>query len=93
MICRPFSVLTFHLLKKIAGSGCQEARPTSWKPLIFRSEITKAMIPEEVLYKEILDNLDEGIYIADRQSKITFWNRGAGMIARYKASDLSSQSI
>lgn len=51
------------------------------------------MIAEEALYKEILDNLDEGICIVDMQSKIIFWNKGAGKVTGYKASDISIQSI
>ncbi|MGM0379582.1 MAG: diguanylate cyclase [Bacillota bacterium] len=37
------------------------------------------------LYKEILENLDEGVYFVDRKRKITFWNEAAENITGYKA--------
>ena len=36
-------------------------------------------------YKEILDNLDEGVYFVDRERRITYWNKGAEQITGFKA--------
>ncbi len=39
-------------------------------------------------YKEILDNLYEGVYFIDKDRKITYWNNGAEKITGYKSSDV-----
>jgi diguanylate cyclase (GGDEF)-like protein/PAS domain S-box-containing protein len=36
-------------------------------------------------YKEILDNLNEGVYFVDRARLITYWNRGAERITGYSS--------
>jgi diguanylate cyclase (GGDEF)-like protein/PAS domain S-box-containing protein len=40
------------------------------------------------LYREVLDNLYEGVYFLDRQRRITFWNKGAERITGYRADDV-----
>lgn len=39
-------------------------------------------------YKEILDNLDEGVYVLDLQRSISYWNRGAERITGYTSSEV-----
>lgn len=40
------------------------------------------------LYKEILENLDEGVYFVDLNRKITFWNEAASNITGYKTNEV-----
>lgn len=40
-------------------------------------------MPEHPEYKEILDNLYDGIYFVDRDRVITYWNKGAERITGY----------
>jgi diguanylate cyclase (GGDEF)-like protein/PAS domain S-box-containing protein len=40
------------------------------------------------LYKNILDNLSEGVYFVDPDRRITYWNRGAESITGYKAAEV-----
>ena len=35
-------------------------------------------------YKDLLDNLTEGVYFVDVERRITYWNRGAEMISGYQ---------
>jgi diguanylate cyclase (GGDEF)-like protein/PAS domain S-box-containing protein len=35
-------------------------------------------------YKEILDNVFDGVYMVDRERRITFWNKGAERISGFK---------
>src|SRR6266850_2157150 len=39
-------------------------------------------------YKEILDNLDEGVYVLDLQRNISYWNHGAERITGYTSSEV-----
>lgn len=39
-------------------------------------------------YQLLLDNLYDGVYFADRDRNITYWNRGAENITGYKASEV-----
>ena len=39
------------------------------------------MSERDIFYKEILENLADGVYFVDRQRKITFWNKGAERIS------------
>lgn len=40
------------------------------------------------LWKEILNNMYEGIYFVDKNRKITFWNKEAERISGFKANDI-----
>src|SRR5512141_2290713 len=43
-------------------------------------------MPEEKdFYKDIIDNLYDGVYFVDRDRNITFWNKGAERITGYKS--------
>lgn len=39
-------------------------------------------------YKDLVDNLSEGVYFVDRERRITYWNRGAEAISGYKAEEV-----
>lgn len=43
------------------------------------------MSPEKNFYKDIIDNLYDGVYFVDRDRMITYWNRGAERITGYSA--------
>jgi len=42
----------------------------------------------DLLYKEILENLDEGVYFVDTTRKITYWNKAAEKITGYKSGEV-----
>jgi diguanylate cyclase (GGDEF)-like protein/PAS domain S-box-containing protein len=44
------------------------------------------MLDEKDFYREIIDNLYDGIYFVDRDRIITYWNKGAERITGYPAS-------
>lgn len=46
------------------------------------------MINESILYKEMLENMYEGIYFVDSNRMITFWNKGAERITGFKSSEI-----
>jgi diguanylate cyclase (GGDEF)-like protein/PAS domain S-box-containing protein len=39
-------------------------------------------------YKEILDNLADGVYFVDRERRIIYWNKGAERISGFKATQV-----
>ncbi len=39
-------------------------------------------------YKNLLDNILDGVYFVDRDRKITYWNKGAERITGYESSDV-----
>ena len=45
-------------------------------------------VPEKDFYKNILDNLYEGVYFCDMQRKITFWNKAAERITGYRKEEV-----
>jgi diguanylate cyclase (GGDEF)-like protein/PAS domain S-box-containing protein len=42
----------------------------------------------EEFYRDILDNIDVGVYFVDRDRKIVYWNKGAERITGYGASEV-----
>lgn len=46
------------------------------------------MTRELDLYKNILDEISDGVYCLDRDRRITYWNRAAERISGYKAEDV-----
>lgn len=46
------------------------------------------MVDNPTLYRDVLDNLYDGVYFLDRQRKISFWNKGAERITGYRAADV-----
>jgi diguanylate cyclase (GGDEF)-like protein/PAS domain S-box-containing protein len=45
-------------------------------------------VNDEGFFKEMLDNLTEGIYFLDRSRRITYWNRGAERLTGYSAEEV-----
>ncbi|TAN43071.1 MAG: diguanylate cyclase [Nitrospirae bacterium] len=45
------------------------------------------MLNEDHLYRHLLDEMHDGIYIVDKQKKITYWNKSAERLTGYKASE------
>jgi diguanylate cyclase (GGDEF)-like protein/PAS domain S-box-containing protein len=43
---------------------------------------------DKKFYKEILDNLEEGVYVLDLHRNINYWNRGAERITGYTSSEV-----
>jgi len=43
---------------------------------------------EEQFYRELLDNLYEGVYFVDVERRISFWNKGAGRLTGYSSDDV-----
>jgi diguanylate cyclase (GGDEF)-like protein/PAS domain S-box-containing protein len=43
-------------------------------------------------YKDILDNLSDGVYFVDSQRKITYWNKGAERITGYRSAEVIGKS-
>lgn len=49
-------------------------------------------MPSEDLYREILENLHDGVYFVDTKRQITFWNKGAERISGYTAAEVVGSS-
>ncbi|MBI5095322.1 MAG: GGDEF domain-containing protein [Candidatus Hydrogenedentes bacterium] len=49
------------------------------------------MTTDSKFYKEILDNLSDGVYFVDANRRITYWNRGAERIAGYLAREVTGR--
>jgi diguanylate cyclase (GGDEF)-like protein/PAS domain S-box-containing protein len=47
------------------------------------------MVSDNLLYKDLLDNLYDGVYFVDRNRKITYWNRAAERLTGYSASEVA----
>lgn len=50
------------------------------------------MADEKDFYKDIIDNLYDGIYFVDRERVITYWNKGAERITGYSAGQTVGRS-
>ncbi len=50
------------------------------------------MFDDPAFYKDILENLSEGVYFVNRQRMVTFWNKGAEQITGYAASQVIGKS-
>ena len=48
-----------------------------------RTEMREVDQTNSGFYRELLDNLYEGVYYVDRQRRITFWNKAAETITGY----------
>jgi diguanylate cyclase (GGDEF)-like protein/PAS domain S-box-containing protein len=46
----------------------------------------------DAFYRQILDNLADGVYFVDTRRRITYWNRGAEVISGYAAADVVGHS-
>lgn len=50
------------------------------------------MKKDDAFFKQILNNLSEGVYFADLQRNITFWNKAAEQITGFKAEEVLGKS-
>jgi diguanylate cyclase (GGDEF)-like protein/PAS domain S-box-containing protein len=50
------------------------------------------MVIQSTFYKDLLDNLYDGIYFVDRDRIITYWNKGAERITGYPSEQVVGQS-
>ena len=49
-------------------------------------------MPSADLYREIVENMHDGIYFVDRERRITYWNKGAERITGYTAVEVVGSS-
>lgn len=47
---------------------------------------------EERVYRQILDGIDDGVYVVDRERRITYWNPGAERITGFTADEVQGFS-
>lgn len=47
---------------------------------------------DEGIYRSLVDNLHDGVYMLDRQRRITYWNRGAERLTGYTAEEVVGRS-
>lgn len=45
-------------------------------------------MPSGDIYRDILENIHDGIYFVDRERRITYWNKGAERITGYSAEEV-----
>jgi len=45
-------------------------------------------MPSSDIYRDILENIHDGIYFVDRERRITYWNKGAERITGYSAEEV-----
>jgi diguanylate cyclase (GGDEF)-like protein/PAS domain S-box-containing protein len=51
--------------------------------------VTERKTPsDDLFYRELLDNLYDGVYFVDRDRRITYWNKGAERITGYRAEEV-----
>jgi diguanylate cyclase (GGDEF)-like protein/PAS domain S-box-containing protein len=50
------------------------------------------MMDKSGFYKEVIDNLSDGVYFVDRSRVITYWNKGAERITGYKSNEVLGRS-
>ena len=49
-------------------------------------------MPSEDLYRDLVENMHDGIYFVDRERRITYWNKGAERITGYSAAEVVGKS-
>jgi diguanylate cyclase (GGDEF)-like protein/PAS domain S-box-containing protein len=50
------------------------------------------MVDQGGFYKEVIDNLSDGVYFVDRSRVITYWNKGAERITGYRSDEVLGRS-
>jgi PAS domain S-box-containing protein/diguanylate cyclase (GGDEF)-like protein len=53
-----------------------------------QAAVVPQILQNEELYKELIDQLEDGIYMVDREQRIRFWNKGAEKITGYRAHEV-----
>jgi diguanylate cyclase (GGDEF)-like protein/PAS domain S-box-containing protein len=46
------------------------------------------MFNQDHLYRDLLDNLADGVYFTDREGRVIFWNKGAEQLSGYTRSEV-----
>ena len=49
-------------------------------------------MPSQDLYRDLVENMHDGIYFVDRERRITYWNKGAERITGYSAAEVVGKS-
>ncbi len=49
-------------------------------------------MPTENVYRDLVENMHDGIYFVDRERRITYWNKGAERITGYSAAEVVGKS-
>ena len=49
-------------------------------------------MPSEELYRDLVENMHDGVYFVDRDRRITYWNKGAERITGYSAAEVVGKS-
>ncbi|MFO7706991.1 MAG: sensor domain-containing diguanylate cyclase [Desulfobacterales bacterium] len=49
-------------------------------------------MPSEELYRDLVENMHDGVYFVDHERRITFWNKGAERITGYAAAEVVGKS-
>jgi len=49
-------------------------------------------MPSKDLYRDLVENMHDGIYFVDRERLITYWNKGAERITGYSAAEVVGKS-
>ncbi|HSO59854.1 MAG TPA: sensor domain-containing diguanylate cyclase [Desulfobacterales bacterium] len=49
-------------------------------------------MPSNDLYRDIVENMHDGVYFVDRERRITYWNKGAERITGYAAAEVVGKS-
>jgi len=57
----------------------------------FDDAVVRQALVDGELHKKLLDQLDAGIYIVDRERRILYWNAGAERITGYMAHEVAGQ--
>ena len=50
------------------------------------------MLEDNNFYKDLIDNLFDGVYFVDRERLITYWNKGAERITGYESNQVIGRS-
>ncbi len=58
-----------------------------------RKKIEKAVKENEIKFKEIINQMNDGIIVIDEQQKIIVWNKGAEMVLGFTAQDTINKNI
>lgn len=49
-------------------------------------------MPTEAVYRDLVENMHDGVYFVDRERRITFWNKGAERITGYAPAEVVGKS-
>lgn len=82
----PINSDRFLVPQRIVSNHRAEFQPVSH--CHYREMIYCMTEPDPLVTREILDALDEGLYVVDLERRITFWNKGAEKITGYSAQEV-----